>query len=151
MLRIVAYRKGDPRRGRGGARLGSCGAASRHLLGIPVFDSSGTRDCWRSPTGRPAAVVARRDRGTCLAVGVAWAAFYAYFVWARFRPGRRRCRAGFRGDPCVLATLLVIPQLPAHASATRIGRADSTGTRSLAGSATATIYTACHWGMPCSA
>ena len=89
MLRIVAYRKAILA-GIAGALVWEAAVRLLALAGVPVFDLVRQLGTLAFPNGSP---FVWWPAGTAahLAVGIAWALFYAYFVWARFRcPPRTR-------------------------------------------------------------
>ena len=83
MLRVVAYRKAILA-GAAGAFVWEMAVRLLRLLGLPVYDlvhalgtlvfrAAGPAEWW------PVGMIAHAG------VGAAWALFYAYFFWARFR------------------------------------------------------------------
>jgi beta-glucosidase/6-phospho-beta-glucosidase/beta-galactosidase len=109
VLRIVAYRKAILA-GVAGALVWEGVVRLLALVGVPVFDLVRALGTLSFPNGSafvwwPAGTAAH------LAVGIAWALFYAYFVWARFRWPPPLQGLAFAAIPAVLATLIVVPQL----------------------------------------
>jgi beta-glucosidase/6-phospho-beta-glucosidase/beta-galactosidase len=109
VLRIVAYRKAILA-GVTGALVWEAAVRLLALVGVPVFDLVRALGTLPFPKGSafvwwPAGTAAH------LAVGIAWALFYAYFVWARFRWPPPLQGLAFAAIPAVLAILIVVPQL----------------------------------------
>jgi hypothetical protein len=79
-------------------------------VGVPVFDLVRALGTLPFPNDPP---VLWWPAGTAahLAVGIAWALFYAYFVWARFHWTPPLQGLAFAAIPAVLAMVIVIPQL----------------------------------------
>jgi len=109
VLRVVAFRKAILA-GALGAIAWEIVARLIILFGVPAFDLVRALGTLSFPHGSaaewwPAGVAAH------VAVGIAWALFYAYFVWARvsWRPAFQGLT--FAAVPAVLAIFLVIPQL----------------------------------------
>jgi beta-glucosidase/6-phospho-beta-glucosidase/beta-galactosidase len=109
VLRIVAYRKAILA-GAAGAFVWEIAVRLLALLGAPVFDL--VRDLGTLPFPHGSAFL-WWPAGTAahLAVGIAWALFYAYFFWARFRWPPALQGLAFAIMPALLATFVVIPQL----------------------------------------
>ena len=109
MLRIVSFRKAILA-GAAGALVWEAVVRSVALVGVPVFDLVQELGTLPFPNGSPAQwwpVGAAAH----LVIGAAWALFYAYFVWARFRWPPPLQGLAFALIPAVLATFIVIPQL----------------------------------------
>ena len=109
MLRVVAFRKAIAA-GAAGAVVWEASLRLLALLGLPSFDlvrelgtlafpSGGAAEWW------PAGMAAHAT------VGAAWALFYAYFFWARFRWPPVLQGLAFAALPAMLAALIVYPQL----------------------------------------
>ena len=109
MLRVVAFRKAIAA-GAAGAVVWEASLRLLALLGLPSFDlvlelgtlafpSGGAAEWW------PAGMAAHAT------VGAAWALFYAYFFWARFRWPPVLQGLAFAALPAALAALVVYPQL----------------------------------------
>ncbi|HEX4761290.1 MAG TPA: family 1 glycosylhydrolase [Sphingomicrobium sp.] len=109
MLRVVAFRKAIAA-GAAGAVVWEAALRLLALLGLPSFDlvrelgtlafpSGGAAEWW------PAGMAAHAT------VGAAWALFYAYFFWARFRWPPVLQGLAFAALPAMLAALIVYPQL----------------------------------------
>ena len=109
MLRVVAFRKAIAA-GAAGAVVWEAALRLLALLGLPSFDlvrelgtlafpSGGAAEWW------PAGMAAHAT------VGAAWALFYAYFFWARFRWPPVLQGLAFAALPAALAALVVYPQL----------------------------------------
>jgi beta-glucosidase/6-phospho-beta-glucosidase/beta-galactosidase len=109
VLRIVAYRKAILA-GAGGALVWEAVVRLLALIGIRAFDLVQELGTLAFPNASP---FLWWPTGTVahLAVGIAWALFYAYFVWARFRWPPPLQGLAFAAVPAVLAILIVIPQL----------------------------------------
>ena len=83
MLRIVAFKKAILA-GLAGALVWEAAVRTLALAGLPVFDLIRQLGTLSFPHGTalewwPAGMAAH------LVVGIAWAVFYAYFAWGRFR------------------------------------------------------------------
>src|SRR5437868_9063943 len=109
MLRVVSFRKAILA-GAAGALVWEAAVRLLALAGLPMFDLVRELGTVLFPRGSPvewwpAGVAAH------LAVGAAWALFYAYFVWARFRWPPPLQGLAFAALPALLAIFLVVPQL----------------------------------------
>jgi beta-glucosidase/6-phospho-beta-glucosidase/beta-galactosidase len=109
VLRVVAFKKAILA-GVVGAIAWDCAIRILSIARIPAFDlvrelgtlpfpNSAALEWW--PTGLAAHAV----------VGAAWALFYAYFFWARFRWPPALQGLAFATLPALLAIFIVIPQL----------------------------------------
>jgi beta-glucosidase/6-phospho-beta-glucosidase/beta-galactosidase len=109
LLRVVAFRKAIVA-GAAGALVWEAALRGLALLGFPSFDlvrelgtlvfpRGGAAEWW--PAGMAAHAI----------VGAAWALFYAYFFWARFRWPPVLQGLAFAALPAALAALIVDPQL----------------------------------------
>jgi beta-glucosidase/6-phospho-beta-glucosidase/beta-galactosidase len=109
VLRIVAYRKAILA-GATGALAWEAAVRLLSLLGIPVFDLVRELGTLPYPSGLP---LGWWPKGLIAhaAVGAAWALFYAYFFWARFRWPPALQGLAFAALPALLATFVMIPQL----------------------------------------
>jgi beta-glucosidase/6-phospho-beta-glucosidase/beta-galactosidase len=109
VLRIVAYRKAILA-GAAGALVWEAVVRLLALLGVPAFDLVQELGTLAFPNASP---FLWWPAGTAahLAVGIAWALFYAYFVWARFRWPPPLQGLAFAAIPAVLAILIAVPQL----------------------------------------
>jgi beta-glucosidase/6-phospho-beta-glucosidase/beta-galactosidase len=109
MLRIVAYRKAILA-GVAGALAWEAVVRLLALLGVPAFDLVQELGTLPFPNSS-AALWWPAGTAAHLAVGIAWALFYAYFVWARFQWPRPLQGLAFAAIPAMLAILIVVPQL----------------------------------------
>ena len=109
MLRVVSFKKAILA-GATGALVWEAAVRILALFGVPVFDLVRQLGTLPFPHGPPAQWW---PAGTAahLTVGVAWALFYAYFVWARFRWPPALQGLAFALIPAVLALFVAIPQL----------------------------------------
>ena len=109
MLRVVSFKKAILA-GATGALVWEAAVRILELSGVPVFDLVRQLGTLPFPHGSPAQWW---PAGTAahLTVGVAWALFYAYFVWARFRWPPALQGLAFALIPAVLAVFVAIPQL----------------------------------------
>jgi beta-glucosidase/6-phospho-beta-glucosidase/beta-galactosidase len=109
VLRIVAYRKAILA-GAAGALAWEAAVRLLSLLDIPVFDL--VRELGTLPYPRRLAL-GWWSKGLIAhaAVGSAWALFYAYFFWARFRWPPALQGLAFAALPALLAIFVMIPQL----------------------------------------
>ena len=109
MLRVVAFWKAILA-GAAGALAWEAAVRLLALAGVPVFDivrqlgtllfpHGGAAEWW------PVGIAAHA------AVGAAWALFYAYFFWARFRWPPAVQGLAFAALPALLATFVMVPQL----------------------------------------
>ena len=109
MLRVVAFRKAIAA-GAAGAVVWEASLRLLALLGLPSFDLVRELGTLAFPRGGaaewwPAGMAAHAT------VGAAWALFYAYFFWARFRWPPVLQGLAFAALPAMLAALIVYPQL----------------------------------------
>jgi beta-glucosidase/6-phospho-beta-glucosidase/beta-galactosidase len=109
VLRIVAYRKAILA-GAVGALVWEAAARLLLLLGVPVFDLVRELGTLPFPRGGavewwPVGLIGHAG------VGAAWALFYAYFFWARFRWPPVLQGLAFAALPAALAAFVMIPQL----------------------------------------
>ena len=109
MLRVVAFRKAIAA-GAAGAVVWEASLRLLALLGLPSFDLVRELGTLAFPRGGaaewwPAGMAAHAT------VGAAWALFYAYFFWARFRWPPVLQGLAFAALPAALAALVVYPQL----------------------------------------
>ena len=109
MLRVVAFRKAILA-GAAGALVWEAAVRALALAGLPVFDLVRALGTIVFPHGSaaqwwPAGAAAH------IAVGGAWALFYAYFVWARFRWPPALQGLAFAALPALLAIFVMVPQL----------------------------------------
>ena len=109
MLRVVAFRKAIAA-GAAGAVVWEAALRLLALLGLPSFDLVRELGTLAFPRGGaaewwPAGMAAHAT------VGAAWALFYAYFFWARFRWPPVLQGLAFAALPAMLAALIVYPQL----------------------------------------
>jgi beta-glucosidase/6-phospho-beta-glucosidase/beta-galactosidase len=109
VLRVVAFRKAILA-GVAGAFVWEALVRLLALLGVPVFDLVRALGTLAFPNGSmiewwPPGVAAH------LAVGAAWALFYAYFVWARLRWAPALQGLAFAALPALLAIFVMVPQL----------------------------------------
>jgi hypothetical protein len=109
LLRVVAFRKAILA-GAAGALAWEAAIRILALFGVPVFDlvrQLGTLPFHDAPAIQwwPIGMLAHAT------VGAAWALFYAYFFWARFRWPPMLQGLAFAALPAVLAILIVVPQL----------------------------------------
>ena len=109
MLRVVAFRKAILA-GAAGALVWEAAIRILAIAGVPVFDLVRELGTLAFPNGTPlewwpAGIVAHST------VGAAWALFYAYFFWGRFRWPPALQGLAFAALPALLAILIVIPQL----------------------------------------
>jgi beta-glucosidase/6-phospho-beta-glucosidase/beta-galactosidase len=109
VLRIVAFRKAILA-GAVGALVWEAGVRLLALLGLPRFDLVRELGTLPFPHGSvaewwPAGMIAHAS------VGAAWALFYAYFFWARFRWPPALQGLAFAALPAALATFVMVPQL----------------------------------------
>jgi beta-glucosidase/6-phospho-beta-glucosidase/beta-galactosidase len=109
VLRVVAYRKAILA-GVAGALVWEAVVRLLALIGARAFDLVRQLGTLPFPNASP---FLWWPAGTAahLAVGVAWALFYAYFVWARFRWPPPLQGLVFAAIPAALAILIVVPQL----------------------------------------
>ena len=109
MLRIVAFRKAVLA-GAAGALVWEAAVRILGLLGLPLFDlvrELGTLIFRHGSAAKwwPAGMLAHAS------VGAAWALFYAYFFWARFRWPPVLQGLAFATLPALLAAFVMVPQL----------------------------------------
>lgn len=110
MLRIVAFRKAILA-GAAGAAVWEAVLRLLAFAGLPMFDIVRELGLLAFPNGGavlwwPTGMVAHA------LVGAAWAVFYAYFFWARFRDWPPALQGlAFAALPLMLATFLVYPQM----------------------------------------
>jgi beta-glucosidase/6-phospho-beta-glucosidase/beta-galactosidase len=109
LLRVVAYKKAILA-GAAGALVWEAVIRLLAIAGLPMFDLVRALGTLPFPNG-PAFAWWPAGTAAHLAVGIAWALFYAYFVWARFRWPPPLQGLAFAIIPAVLATFIVIPQL----------------------------------------
>ncbi|HEX8937451.1 MAG TPA: hypothetical protein VF776_04210, partial [Sphingomicrobium sp.] len=109
MLRVVAFRKAILA-GAAGAIAWEIAVGLLALAGIPVFDLVRELGTLPFPNSGPVAWLPA-GLGAHAVVGAAWALFYAYFFWARFRWPPPLQGLVFAALPAVLAVFIVIPQL----------------------------------------
>ncbi len=109
MLRVVAFRKAILA-GAAGAIAWEVAVGLLALAGIPVFDLVRQLGTLPFPNGGPIAWLPFGLAAHAV-VGAAWALFYAYFFWARFRWPPALQGLVFAALPAVLAVFVVIPQL----------------------------------------
>jgi beta-glucosidase/6-phospho-beta-glucosidase/beta-galactosidase len=109
MLRIVAFRKAVLA-GAAGALVWEGVVRFLTLAGVPVFDLVHELGTVLFPRG---SMAEWWSVGTAahLAVGAAWALFYAYFVWARLRWPPALQGLAFAALPALLAIFVMVPQL----------------------------------------
>jgi beta-glucosidase/6-phospho-beta-glucosidase/beta-galactosidase len=109
LLRVVSFKKAILA-GIAGALVWEAAVRLLALAGVPVFDLVRALGTLPFPHGSP---VLWWPAGTAahVTVGVAWALFYAYFIWARFRWPPPLQGLAFAVIPAVLAIAIVIPQL----------------------------------------
>ena len=109
MLRVVSFKKAILA-GIAGALAWEAAVRLLALAGVPVFDLVRALGTLPFPDG-PLALWWPAGSAAHLAVGVAWALFYAYFVWARFRWSPVLQGLAFAALPAVLAIFVMVPQL----------------------------------------
>lgn len=109
MLRVVAFRKAILA-GAAGAFVWEAALRIVALLGFPSFDIVRELGTLAFPRGSAAEWWPAGMAGHAL-VGAAWALFYAYFFWARFRWPPAIQGLAFAILPATLAALIVHPQL----------------------------------------
>src|SRR5256885_2678925 len=109
MLRVVAFRKAILA-GAAGALVWEAAIRALAIAGVPVFDLVRELGTLPFPRGTgwewwPVGLAAHA------VVGAAWALFYAYFFWARFRWPPPLQGLAFAALPALLAIVIVVPQL----------------------------------------
>ena len=109
MLRVVSFKKAILA-GSAGALVWEVAARLLALAGLPVFDLVGELGTVLFRHGSPAEWWPA-GAAAHLAVGVAWAVFYAYFVWARWRWPPALQGLAFAALPALLAIFVMVPQL----------------------------------------
>ena len=109
MLRVVAFRKAILA-GAAGALVWEAAIRILAIAGAPVFDL--VRELGTLPfPDRPAFEWWPAGMAAHAVVGAAWALFYAYFFWGRFRWPPPVQGLVFAALPALLAIFIVIPQL----------------------------------------
>ena len=109
MLRVVAFRKAILAC-IAGPLVWEAGLRILALLGFPTFDIVRELGTLPFPHDGPA-LWWPAGMAAHLLVGAAWALFYAYFFWARFRWPPALQGLAFAALPAMLAALIVDPQL----------------------------------------
>jgi len=109
VLRVVAFRKAILA-GAAGAIAWEAGLRTLAWLGFPSFDIVQELGTLAFPNDGPALWWPAGMTAHVL-VGAAWALFYAYFFWARFRWPPALQGLVFAALPAVLAALIIYPQL----------------------------------------
>ena len=109
MLRVVAFRKAILA-GAAGALVWETAIRILVIAGVPVFDLVRELGTLPFPHGRafqwwPAGILAHST------VGAAWALFYAYFFWGRYRWPPPIQGLVFAALPALLAIMVAVPQL----------------------------------------
>jgi beta-glucosidase/6-phospho-beta-glucosidase/beta-galactosidase len=109
LLRVVSFKKAILA-GAAGALVWEAAARLLALAGLPVFDLVRELGTVLFRHGSPAEWWPA-GAAAHLAVGVAWAVFYAYFVWARWRWPPALQGLAFAALPALLAIFVMVPQL----------------------------------------
>jgi beta-glucosidase/6-phospho-beta-glucosidase/beta-galactosidase len=109
MLRVVSFRKAILA-GVAGALVWEAAVRALEFAGLPVFDLVRQLGTLPFPQG-PALQWWPVGMAAHVAIGVAWAVFYAYFAWGRFRWPPPLQGLAFAAVPALLASFIVLPQL----------------------------------------
>ena len=109
MLRVVSFKKAILA-GAAGAFAWDSAVRFLELLGVPTFDLVKELGTLAFPSGAPVEWWLAGIAGH-LAVGAAWALFYAYFVWARLPWPPALQGLAFAALPAILAIFVMVPQL----------------------------------------